>query len=71
MSLFLAIFDPHSSTFKSVFDCRLPGVELALRGRTSNLNPDSLHQLESQPTLYYSETITVLAGDLFEPKGLK
>ena len=25
-TLFLAIFDPRSSTVKSVFDCRLPGV---------------------------------------------
>ena len=27
-TLFPAIFDPHSSTVKSVFDCRLPGVIL-------------------------------------------
>ena len=25
-TLFLSIFDPLSSIFKSVFDCRLPGV---------------------------------------------
>ena len=27
-TLFLAIFDPHSSIVKSLFDCRLPGVKM-------------------------------------------
>ena len=27
-TLFLAIFDPHSSIVKSVFDCRLSGVSI-------------------------------------------
>ena len=30
-TLFLAIFDPRSSTVKSVFDCRLPGVNMKLK----------------------------------------
>ena len=27
-TLFLAIFDPHWSIFKSIYDCRLPGVDM-------------------------------------------
>ena len=37
-TMFISIFDPLSSSVKSVFDCRLPGVDLSLFDNVSNYN---------------------------------
>ena len=37
-TMFISIFDPLSSSVKSVFDCRLPVVDLSLFDNVSNYN---------------------------------
>ena len=44
-TVFLAIFDPHSSIVKSFFDCRLPGViSVQTVGTLSRLTKGSLQE---------------------------
>ena len=47
-TLFLAIFDPHSSFIKSVFNCRLPGVD---RQTSQKQNPSNFKKVGQKKKL--------------------
>ena len=41
-TLFLAFFDPHSSSVKSIFDCHLSGVIMDSKRSENNLNKNAV-----------------------------